>query len=157
MDNYTIIESFFDALYHENSKLLNSFLTDDIVFEDPIMGRLEGDEVRYWWQLLCEKVQDFTLEYHKIEVKGDEVYAEWETSYTFYATQRKVRNQLKTQFIIKDGKIESQKDSISYQKWIKQVIGNKASFFIKGTVMQKGIQKQAKALLKAYMRNNKLL
>lgn len=156
MDNNTLIERFFDALRHKDSKQLNSFLAKDTIYTDPIMGQLEGDEVRYFWQSLCEKAQGFTLECKEMHLTKDEVVVFWESSYVFYATQNKVKNNLKSTFKIKENKIKSQHDEFDYSKWIKQAIGNKAGFFMKGKMMQISIQKQAKLLLKAYTMSNKL-
>lgn len=123
-NNEQLIIKFYKAFSKRDYKTMNDCYSDDIVFFDPVFGLLKGDMVRAMWQMLCTNAKDFSLTFGNIQLL-DEEYAtcEWQASYTFSKTGRKVVNKIKAHMRFADGKIIEHSDAFSLHKWSKQALG----------------------------------
>ena len=94
------------------------------VFNDPVFGIIEGEEVRAMWEMLCKNARDFSLTFSNIQLL-DEEYAtcNWTASYTFSKTGRKVVNEIKAYMRIQNGKITEHTDYFKFWKWSRQALG----------------------------------
>lgn len=157
MTNKEIIENFYSAFQNLDSKTMNSFLAEDIVFEDPAFGKLKGDEVKYMWQFLCENAKDFKMEFSDISAKGNNGTAHWEAHYTFSKTGNNVHNIINAQFEFKDGFIIKHKDDFDIKKWVKQAMGSVVGLIGGSFLVKNAVRKKSKSILANYMRKNALL
>lgn len=157
MTNKKIIESFYTAFQNEDSKTMNSFLSEEINFEDPAFGKLKGDDVRFMWQFLTENSKDFSMTFSNIEANEKTGSAFWEAHYTIGATGNKVHNKIHSIFTFKEGKIVNHKDDFDLQKWVKQAFGSTIGLFGGSSFMRKTVQKKSNALLSKYQNKNSLL
>lgn len=100
---------------------------NDIVFEDPAFGKLQGDRAKNMWLMLCnsQKGKDFKITFNNVQSADNTAKANWEAFYTFSKTGRKVHNTIKAQFVFKDCKIIEHTDSFSLHKWASQALGFK--------------------------------
>jgi ketosteroid isomerase-like protein len=152
MTNTDIIEKFYGSFQKLDHQGMNSCYSDDIVFSDPVFGFLRGDEVKYMWEMLCTNAKDFSLTFTNIQLLDDEyVTCNWTARYTFSKTGRKVVNYIKAYMKIRDGKIIEHSDGFKISQWASQALGLKGALFGWTGFMKRGIQKNARKSLIAFI------
>jgi len=124
MDNRQLIEKFYTAFQKLDYKNMQECYSEHPVFNDPVFGIIEGDEVGAMWEMLCKNAKDFSLSFSNIELL-DEEYAtcNWTARYTFSKTGRRVENHIKAYMRIQNGKITEHTDFFKFWKWSKQALG----------------------------------
>ena len=154
--NDEIITRFYSAFQKLDYKTMNDCYGDDIIFNDPVFGILEGDEAKYMWEMLCRNAKDFSLTFSNIQLLDDE-YAtcNWTASYTFSKTGNKVVNHIKSFMKLKDGKIIEHSDAFRLSKWIGQALGWKGVLFGWLNFMKRKVQKNARANLEKFIASKK--
>jgi ketosteroid isomerase-like protein len=150
--NEATITRFYTAFNKLDYVTMNSCYSNDIVFNDPAFGLLEGDEARAMWEMLCKNARDFSLTFSNIQLL-DEEYAtcNWTATYTFSKTGRKVVNHIKAHMKLKDGKITEHSDAFKLSTWAAQALGWKGVLFGWMGWMKKKIQKNARKNLVTFM------
>lgn len=123
-ENKQLIERFYTAFQQLDYKTMQDCYSANPIFNDPVFGILQGEEVGIMWEILCKRARDFSLEYSNIELL-DEEYAtcHWVATYTFSKTGRKVVNRIKAYMRIQDGKITEHTDKFDFWKWSRQALG----------------------------------
>lgn len=150
-----IIEKFYSSFSRLDHAGMNACYSEHIIFQDPVFGLLQGDDVRTMWTMLCTNAKDFSLEFGPIEII-DEEYAtcQWKARYTFSKTGNRVENRIKAFMRIVDGKIVEHSDGFRLSKWIGQALGWKGVLFGWTGVMKRAVQKQARKSLEKYKSAN---
>jgi ketosteroid isomerase-like protein len=122
--NADVLHKFYTAFQQLDYQTMNSCYSDDIVFNDPAFGLLQGDEAKYMWEMLCKNARNFSLTFSNIQLL-DEEYAtcNWVATYTFSKTGRRVVNNIKAFMRLKDGKIIEHSDGFKLSKWAAQALG----------------------------------
>ena len=122
--NRALIEKFYSAFQKLDYRAMQDCYSVHPIFNDPVFGIIEGDEVKAMWEMLCRNASDFSLSYSNIELL-DEEYAtcNWTASYTFSKTKRRVVNQIKAYMRIQNGKITEHTDYFKFWKWSRQALG----------------------------------
>ena len=118
-----LIQTFYDAFSRLDYATMKSCYSDNPVFNDPVFGILQGDEVGAMWEMLCRNAKDFSLHYEKIVVDGEYGNCNWTASYTFSKTGRRVVNHVKAHMRIENGKITEHTDEFNFNKWARQALG----------------------------------
>ena len=157
MKNKEIIDKFYSAFQNLDSKTMNSFLAEDVIFEDPAFGKLKGDEVKYMWQFLCENAKDFKMEFSKITETRQGGTAHWEAYYTFSQTRNQVHNIIEANFEIKNGLIIKHTDDFDIKIWIKQAMGSTLVLIGGSFLVKNVVRKKSNSILVSYIRKNALL
>ncbi len=121
--NELLIQKFYNAFAKLDYSTMNDCYTFDPVFNDPVFGVIEGDEVKAMWQMLCKNARDFRLTYKNIEAEDEYGTCNWQASYTFSKTGRKVINNVKAHMRIQDGFITEHTDEFDLYKWSRQALG----------------------------------
>ena len=153
MSNQTeLITNFYSAFQKKDYEKMNTCYAQDIIFNDPAFGILQGDEVRAMWKMLCKNAKDFSLTYSDIELI-DEEYAtcKWVARYVFSKTGNKVTNNIKAFMRIKDGRIIEHSDAFRLSTWIGQALGWKGIWFGWTGFMKRAIQNNARKNLLKFM------
>ncbi len=96
---------------------------ENATFSDSVFINLNAPQVRAMWQMLISRGKDLELDFKILSANGNQVNAEWIAHYTFGATKRKVRNQIKAEFEVVDGKIVKHTDQFDFHTWSKQALG----------------------------------
>ena len=150
--NAAVITKFYTAFQQLDWQGMNSCYSEDIIFNDPVFGILEGDEARAMWEMLCKNAKDLSLTFTNIQLL-DEEYAtcDWVASYTFSKTGRKVVNKIKANMRFADGKIIEHSDAFSVHKWSKQAFGTIGILFGWNSFFQNKIKNKAKKNLLKFM------
>ena len=96
----------------------------DIVFRDPVFGKLQGKRAFSMWEMLLSKRSETTqISYDHIQSTQDKGSAIWTAQYTYGKTKRKVTNVVHASFTFKDGKIIEHTDVFDLWKWTQQALG----------------------------------
>lgn len=146
-----VIDKFYTAFSKLDADTMISCYHDDIVFEDPGFGKLEGERAKAMWQMLCANARDFTLEYNDVKANDTSGSAHWEAKYTFSQTGRKVHNRIDAEFEFKDGKIIKHTDHFNLHRWASQAIGWKGKLLGGTGFFKKKLIQQTNRLLDKYM------
>ncbi|MEP6595809.1 MAG: nuclear transport factor 2 family protein [Ginsengibacter sp.] len=122
-DNEGLIRTFYDAFARLDYKTMQSCYSDNPIFNDPVFGVLQGSEVRAMWEMLCKNAKDFSLRYSMIEADDEYGTCNWNASYTFSKTGRRVVNKVKAHVRIQNEKITEHTDEFDIYKWSRQALG----------------------------------
>ena len=124
MNNKALIEQFYTAFSEGNSKGMVACYHNEVVFQDPVFGRLQGERaINMWHMLLSKKKSDTTINFTINEVTDVEVKATWVAEYFYGTKKRKVVNKVNARFKFKDGKIIEHTDTFDLWLWTKQAMG----------------------------------
>ena len=153
-----LIETFYNAFKELDADTMCSCYHNDVVFEDPAFGRLEGERAKAMWQMLCESQKDksFTVEVSNINTNGTEGSAHWEAFYVFRKSGRKVHNKIDAQFEFKDGLIITHKDNFNLHRWARQALGFKGLVIGRTRYFKNKLKTQTNRLLDKYIIEKKL-
>jgi len=122
-NNEELIQTFYDAFARLDYTTMQNCYAADPIFNDPVFGVLQGDEVSAMWEMLCKNARDFTLQAEKIEVDGEYATCNWTAAYTLSKTGRRVVNKVKAHMRIENGKITEHTDEFNIYKWSRQALG----------------------------------
>ncbi|GAA4279459.1 nuclear transport factor 2 family protein [Aquimarina mytili] len=142
-----VIKAFYTALNNHDVDTMVSYYHDEIIFEDPIFGKLEGDKAKKMWYWLCENGKDLTVKFSDIKVNHDKGSAYWEARYTFGGRKRPVLNRVTSTFEFKDRKIIKHTDNYSLHRWSSQAMGWKGRVIGGSSYFRKKIQYRSNRLL----------
>lgn len=141
MTNKELIETFYTAFANADAEGMVRCYADDISFEDPAFGPLQGEAAKNMWRMLVNP--GLKLSYSKVWTEGDKGGAHWEAHYIFSKTGNKVVNKIDALFEFKNGKIIKHKDHFSFWKWSAQALGMPGLFMGWTTFLQKKVRQQA--------------
>jgi ketosteroid isomerase-like protein len=146
-----LIDEFYSAFSRHDSTAMNALYHDDVVFEDPGFGPLQGERAKAMWRMLLSRGSDLVVTHSNVKVDGDKGSADWVATYVFSATKRKVVNRIHAEFEFKDGKIYRHKDDFNLHTWAKQALGFRG-WLLGGTkFFQRKLQGTTNGLLDKYM------
>ncbi|HMO61869.1 MAG TPA: nuclear transport factor 2 family protein [Ferruginibacter sp.] len=143
--NEALVHQFYAAFQQLDYTTMNSCYSDDIVFYDPVFELLRGDEARYMWQMLCSNAKDFSLSFGNIVALDDEYCTcDWQATYTFSVTGRRVVNHIRANMRFANGKIIEHSDAFSVHRWSSQALGFSGWLLGWNSFFQRKIKNKAK-------------
>ena len=150
--NAQIIERFYSAFQKLDYATMQSCYSDDIIFNDPAFGILEGPEAKAMWEMLCKNAKNFALSFSNIQLL-DEEYAtcDWVANYVFSKTGRKVTNKIKAHIRLQDGMIIEHTDQFDIWKWSRQALGLPGILLGWSGYMKNKIRHNARKSLEKFM------
>ena len=149
--NQTLIEKFYTAFSRHDASAMAECYHADIQFQDPVFGKLKGNEVAKMWKMLIERSKgNLKIEFSDIEVDSESGSAKWVATYHFSKTNRKVVNVIHADFNFQDGLIIRHTDTFDLWKWSRQAFGFKGLLLGWTGFMQRKIQQQAISSLAQY-------
>ena len=152
-ENEELIQRFYDAFARLDYKTMQNCYSEDPIFNDPVFGILQGDEVRAMWEMLCKNAKDFSLQYSLIEIDGEYGTCNWTATYTFSKTGRRVVNKVKAHMRIQNGKITEHTDEFDIYKWSRQALGLPGVLLGWNGYLKNKIRYDAKSRLQKFMLN----
>lgn len=124
MSNHAqLIEQFYSAFAKRDAQTMITCYHPQVRFSDPVFVDLDARETAGMWRMLCERAQEFSLEFSDVKVDGDSGSAHWEARYLFSTTGRKVHNIIDAEFRFADGKIIEHRDHFDFHRWSRQALG----------------------------------
>ena len=145
----TIIQQFYTSFSQLDAEGMAQCYHDDVLFEDPAFGQLQGERAKNMWRMLCEsqKDKDFRVEFSDIRMDGERGFARWEAFYTFGKTGRKVHNKIDAKFCFQDGKIIEHLDYFNLHLWAGQAMGLQGTLIGWTSFFRKKLQAQTNRML----------
>lgn len=124
---------------------------NDIIFNDPAFGELQGDDAKNMWRMLIQRNKGhIKVSFKNVIANETTGSAQWEAEYIFSQTNRNVINKITTTFEFKDGKITKHTDHFNLWRWTQQALGWKGYLLGWSGFMKNKIQKQTRRLLATY-------
>lgn len=152
--NEAVISTFYSAFKQKDYRTMNNCYDDTIVFYDPAFELLRGDEVKYMWEMLCKNAKDFSLTFGNIIKLDNEYYTcDWQATYTFSKTGRKVVNNIRANMRFANGKIIEHSDAFSLHKWSTQALGFSGWLLGWNSFFQRKIKNQARRNLLKFIQS----
>lgn len=141
-----LVTRFYDAFAKRDAETMAACYADDVVFSDPVFPRLQGEEARDMWRMLCARGKDLVVEPSAITNDS----AHWDATYTFGATGRKVVNRIDARFVIEGGKIKQHADVFDLWAWTRMALGAPGLLLGWSPLIQNKVRGQAAAALKSF-------
>ena len=152
-ENEELIQRFYDAFARLDYRTMQNCYSEDPIFNDPVFGVLQGDEVRAMWEMLCKNAKDFSLQYSLIEIDGEYGTCNWTATYTFSKTGRRVVNKVKAHMRIQNGKITEHTDEFDIYKWSRHALGLTGILLGWSGYLKNKIRHDARSRLQKFMKN----
>lgn len=150
--NTELIERFYRAFQDLDAEAMAACYAHDIRFEDPVFGTLRGREAGDMWRMLLARASDFSLTYSGIKASGQTATASCVATYLFSRTRRKVINEIRAKFAIRDGLIVEHTDTFDLWRWSRQALGLKGWLLGGTSFVQDKIREEARKGLAEYRR-----
>lgn len=151
--NEQIIEEFYSGFAAANSDTMNSCYHPEVVFQDPVFGVLQSQDVRDMWEMLIAKSGgNIAIKFSNVVSVGNTGTTNWTADYVFSSTNRKVHNVVQAQFEFKDGLIYRHVDSFDLYAWSKQAMGLKGTLLGWTAFFKRKIQQTALQNLRSFQR-----
>ncbi len=141
-----LIERFYAAFDRKDGEAMAACYAPDARFSDPAFGELRGRQVGDMWRMLTGRAQDLQVELREHDVTS----ARWIASYTFGRTGRKVVNDVRATFVIRDGLIAEHDDRFSFHAWSRQALGPAGLLLGWTPILQSRVRAQARADLEKF-------
>ena len=153
--NKDLIRTFYDAFARLDYRTIQSCYNNNPVFNDPVFGILQGDEVKAMWEMLCKNAKDFSLQYSLIEIDGEYATCKWMAAYTFSRTGKRVVNNVKAYMRIQNNAIIEHTDEFDFYKWARQALGLPGILLGWSGYLKNKIRRNAKSSLRSFMASAK--
>jgi len=150
-NNEELVQTFYNAFARLDYATMQSCYSQDPVFNDPVFGILEGDEVRAMWEMLCRNARNFSLTCENIIVDGEYCTCNWTATYLFSKTGRRVMNKVKAHMRIENEKITEHTDEFDIYKWSRQALGVTGLLLGWSGYLKNKIRSDAKTKLYSFM------
>jgi ketosteroid isomerase-like protein len=146
-----LIERFYTSFAKRDAEGMIACYHPQVRFSDPVFGDLDAREVAGMWRMLCERAQQFSLEFSDVRADADTGSAHWEARYLFSATGRKVHNVIDANFRFADGKIIEHRDEFDFYRWSRQALGPTGLLLGWTSMVQNKVRGQAREGLERYL------
>ncbi len=151
MNNAQLITNFYEAFAKGDAEAMVACYHNDIQFQDPAFGNLQGEDAKNMWRMLIGRNKgNIHITFSNVIANEKTGSANWKAEYVFSQTNRKVVNVISAKFEFADGKIVKHTDNFDIYKWTKQALGIKGYLLGWTAFMRKQIQQQSGKLLKKY-------
>ena len=128
---------------------------DNIIFQDPVFGDLNGENARAMWRMLCQNAIDLRIEFSDINASLKKGSVHWEAWYSFSKTGRKVHNVVEAEFQFKDSKIIKHTDTFNLHNWASQAMGWKGKLLGGTAFFKNKMHQQTNKMLVDFREKNK--
>lgn len=145
-----LINKFYSAFQQRDYATMNACYDDNILFEDPVFGKLLGNEAKAMWHMLCERGKDLQISFNNVQANDLVGEAHWEAVYTF-STERKVHNVIDAVFQFNDGKITAHQDTFDLWKWTRMALGPSGILMGWTPMVQNKVRETAKKGLEKFI------
>ncbi len=154
--NAETITKFYTAFQKLDWETMQSCYHENIVFNDPVFRDLQGWKAGAMWRMLCERAQDFSLEFRDVQADDTSGSAYWEPTYTFGKTGNTIVNKIDARFEFQDGKIVKHTDYFNMYRWARMALGVPGIFTGWLPPVQKKIRDEANGGLEMFIKRKRL-
>ena len=154
--NEETIVRFYTAFKRHDYLTMQDCYAEKVIFYDPVFEDLVDDEVKMMWEMLCRRATDLTIEFSNVQADDEYGTCDWDASYTFSKTHRKVSNAIRAHMRFKDAKIVEHSDQFVVSRWCRQAFGLTGWLFGSTDWFQKRVRRSAQQLLYDYMKSKQI-
>lgn len=150
LSDAAVAAKFYKSFAERNIDGMLSCYADNVTFEDPAFGKLEGIHAHNMWRMLLEQGDaGLQITNSTPETIGKNTVTKWEAKYKFSKTGRQVHNKITATMTIENGKIVNHKDVFGIWKWSRMALGLTGTLLGFTPIVKNKIRSQAlKALQK---------
>jgi ketosteroid isomerase-like protein len=148
MSNSEIIESFYSAFANADAEKMVHHYHEDIKFSDPAFGPLNGEQAKNMWRMLVRPGVEVI--FSNVKSEGNKGSADWQATYIFTSTGRKVVNRIYAEFEFRDGKIYRHNDKFNFWNWSRQALGFSGLILGWSWMLRNKVREQANAQLRKF-------
>ena len=141
--NTQLIQKFYTHFQSLDAAGMNACYHPNVVFTDPVFGRLEGDKARAMWEMLCGRATDLQITFEVLKADDQSAAAHWEAWYSFGKARRKVHNIIEAEFVIREGLIAVHTDRFDLYRWSRMALGPMGVLLGWAPFVQAGVRKNA--------------
>lgn len=149
--NEQLIQKFYSAFQARDAAGMTSCYHPQVVFSDPVFGRLEGAQAVAMWQMLCGRAKDLTITFSRVHADDAMGAAHWEARYSFGKSSRAVHNIIDAAFEFRDGLIVRHRDTFDLWRWSRMALGPMGTLLGWTPFLQAAIRKDARRGLDEFM------
>lgn len=143
MDHKELITKFYTAFQKRDWQTMHRCYHKEIIFYDPAFRQLKRNDALAMWHMLCLNAKDFELIFSNITTIENKGSCDWQASYSFSKTGRKVENVIKANFTFRDGLIVDHKDAFDLWHWSRMALGLPGTLLGWSSFMQNKINQNA--------------
>jgi len=155
MANTDVIRGFFAAFGRRDADGMIEHYHPELVFEDPVFGKLSREQASVMWHMLCARATDLVIELGSHEADDTKGRAEWDAKYTFSKTGRFVHNRVRSELEFRDGRIVRQKDDFDFWRWAGMALGPRGQLLGWSSLVKNAVRKEVKRSLEHYAQASK--
>ncbi|MBO6585734.1 MAG: nuclear transport factor 2 family protein [Gracilimonas sp.] len=148
--NEKLITRFYSAFQDLDTESMMSCYHEEASFKDPVFDLGSKEEIDAMWSMLCSKAKEFDLRFHSVRANDQRGSAQWEASYLFSKTGRKVHNKITAHFEFQDGLIAGHLDEFNFWKWSAMALGVPGYILGWSPFLQKKVQGEAMKNLRLF-------
>jgi|SRR3990172_1954527 len=149
--NAQLIQQFYACFQTRDAAGMSACYHPEVVFSDPVFGRLHGPQAAAMWRMLCARAQDLALTVSNIQANTNAGSAHWEARYAFGKARRPVHNVIDAVFVFREGLILEHTDTFNLWKWAQMALGPTGLLLGWTPMLQTSIKKSARRGLEAFM------
>jgi hypothetical protein len=121
--NEQLIQKFYSSFQKRDANGMISCYHSQIVFSDPVFGRLDSAHAVAMWQMLCGRAKNLEIVCSHVHAGNESGSAHWEARYTFGKSQRAVHNIIDATYEFRDGLIVKHADTFDLWRWSRMALG----------------------------------
>lgn len=141
--NVELVTNFYEAFSRKDAGPMRAAYAPDATFSDGAFVGLRGDEIGDMWAMLCERAQEFRVEFRDVVADDAKGSAHWEAWYLFQG-KRRVHNVIDASFTFEGGLIKTHVDTFDFKRWSKQALGLPGTLLGWSKSFQRTVQKNAR-------------
>ncbi|WP_313738620.1 nuclear transport factor 2 family protein [Pseudomonas sp.] len=149
-----LIERFYQAFQRRDAEAMIACYSDDVVFDDPVFGRLQGQDAGDMWRMLVGRAEQLQVSVDQVAADAEQGQAHWQARYRFGPKKRWVANDCQARFSFRDGLICRHGDSFDFWRWSRQALGAPGLFLGWSSSLRSKVRQQAIASLRAFQQRH---
>jgi hypothetical protein len=150
-----VIQRFYESFRAREAEGMCRCYHPEIVFSDPVFGRLTGAEATGMWRMLCARAKDLDIAFSAVRARGTSGSAHWEARYVFSKTGRSVHNVIEASFTFVDDRIVRHEDRFSLWKWAGMALGPAGILLGWTPIIRGAVRREARQGLQAFLGSQK--
>src|SRR6185503_190206 len=139
-----LIQKFYSSFQARDAAGMTACYQPDVVFPDPVFGRLQGAQAIAMWRMLCGRAKDLAITLENVRANPHTGSAHWEARYTWGKSGRPVHNSIEAAFEFRDGLIAQHVDTFDLWRWTRMALGPAGVFLGWSPMVQGAVRKEAR-------------
>jgi ketosteroid isomerase-like protein len=123
LSNAELLQKFYTAFQARDAADMCACYHPDVVFSDPVFGRLTSSEATAMWHMLCARAKDLQITFRDVQANGETGTVHWEAQYTFGKKKRRVHNIIAATFVFQENLIVQHDDVFDLWRWTRMALG----------------------------------